>query len=208
MGKNVVLLNSKKPAVSENSNLDLAENITALNENLSASIDQLTTTLSSLLEPAGSFTSTQLIFAIFIAFIGAFSAYLFNLFHWSMVEKKKKISNMGLSLDFLIKDLESIAVDYWVQDFEKKSLKKMHASEISIKSNIRLISKYIVLLIPKLNTKDTAIKQKFNEFSLEIFDIATGDDFESKNRKASKSKAAKIAFRCSDIRALISTLEF
>ena len=187
----------------------LADNITALSSELGDSIDNLTTTLSSLLEPANSLTFTQFIFAIFVAFIGAFSAYLFNLFHWSMVEKKQKVSRSSLALSLLIKDLETTAVDYWIQGFKEKKHKKIHAAEISIKSKIRLVSKYIVLITPELNTQKTEyIKQKLEEFMLEIFDLVTGDEFESKTREPSKYKATKIAIRCSDIRAVISALDF
>lgn len=188
---------------------NLADNITALSGDLSGSIDKLTTTLSSLLEPANSLTFTQFIFAIFVAVIGAFSAYLFNLFHWSMVEKKQKTSRSALALSLLIKDLETTAVEYWIQGFKEKKHKKIHVAEISIKSKIRLISKYIDLIAPELDTHKTKnIKQKLEEFRYEIFDLVTGGEFESKARNPSKSKAMKIAIRCSDIRAVISSLDF
>jgi hypothetical protein len=189
-------------------NSNLAENIDALSNDVSdvsGSIDRLTATLPTLLESASSSTFTQ---AAIVAFVGAFSAYLFNLFHWRMVEKKLKVSRIGLALDMLVKELESTAVDYWTQDFKEENHQQIHTAEIAIKSKIRLISRYIRLITPKLNTnKTTSTKQKLEDFGLEIFDLVTGDEFESKARKSSKPKAMKIAIRCSDIRALISALD-
>lgn len=59
MSKNTVLLNS-----------DLAQSVAALEYKLSESLNHLTVTLSSLLEPANGFT--QLFFAVFVAVAGAF----------------------------------------------------------------------------------------------------------------------------------------
>ena len=188
-------------------NHDITEAITSLSNNLTESVAQLSSTLSSLHISSDSITFTQLMFACFVAFVGAFSAYLFNLFHWRVLEKKKKISNIGVQLTTLINELESIAVQYWLHDYAKERLQQSSIAEISIISKLRLITRYIGLITPELKKGTTASgKQKLEDFGLDIFDLITGDEFESIDRKASKPKAMKISKKCSDIRAVISSL--
>ena len=201
MGKNIT------SSVPPDSNISDA--VTASGENISHALLQLQTTLNTLIENSSGINSSQIIFAMFIAFIGALSAYLFNYFHWKMVEKKGKVSRISRGLSDLIGDLEEISVSYWVCDYMEEQQQEIHVAEISIKSKRHLISKYIRIISDELNTTKTAlVKQNLEEFNLEIFDLVTGDGFESKTRVASKHKAMEIAKRCSDVKAMISSLEF
>jgi len=188
---------------------NISDAVTASGENISDALLQIQTTLNSLIENSSGINSSQVIFAMFIAFIGALSAYLFNFFHWKMVEKKGKISKIAIGLSDLIHDLEEVSVSYWVCDYKEEKQQEIHVAEISIKSKRHLISKYIRIISTELNTIKTAsVKQHLEEFNLDIFDLVTGDGFESKTRVASKQKAMEIAKRCSDVKAMISSLEF
>ena len=186
---------------------DIAESLTSLGEDVGEAILQLESTIMSLLSTSSSVTFEKVLFAVFIAFIGAMSAYLFNYFHWKMIEKKQRVSNIGMALNSLVNDLESISIDYWVQDYKVNDIQEIHAIEILIKSKTRLISRYVPIFVCELHSGRNADKiKKLEEFRLDIFDLVTGDEFESKDRKASKPKALQIANRCSDIRAMISSL--
>jgi len=59
----------------------------------------------------------------------------------------------------------------------------------------------------ELNSKKSESNRKeLKGFSLDIYDLVTGDEFESVSRVASKSKTIKISTKCSDIKAMISAL--
>jgi hypothetical protein len=121
---------------------------------------------------------------------------LFNRFHWLWTEKKKKETESFNKLSIIIRELETLAVEYWTKDYSNDDKK----NEVYIKSKIRLIQKYIRVI----NTKEKSIKNELDGFLSDIFDLVTGDEFESKKRKSSKSKAISISYKCADIFAVIS----
>lgn len=187
---------------------EIVKSIISLNNDVSNAIGDLSKTLESSLSPLQSNLLTQLLFGVLVAITGAFSAYLFNLFHWRMIEKKRIASRITGELSSLIERLESTAVKYWIQDYREQEKEEINATEVVLKSNLRLIHHYIrdshsIFAVDK----KTAISRLLEDFHIEIFDLVTGDDFESITRKASKSKAMKISSRCSDIRAKISSLD-
>jgi hypothetical protein len=189
------------------SNESVNKEIALLSENISDAVMRLSETISSLHAPSIGITSEQVYFAVFIAFIGAFSAYLFNLFHWNMVNKKQRKDGISITLSVLVGELESISVTYWLNDYDKECKQKIHATEIAIKSKIRLIVRYIGILSAELNSKKLESKIKeLDDFRFDIFELVTGDEFESASRIASKAKAIKISNRCSDVKAMISSL--
>lgn len=188
--------------------INYAEENSVLSRDLSESIKQLSTTLSSMQAPPDGELLTKFFFAASVVFVGAFSAYLFNLLHWKMVERKRIESRIYEALVALIEDLESMSIKYWVQDYKVQEKEEIYAVEVALKSKIRLITHLIrdVKLKLKSNKKNSII-HNLDEFHLVIFDLVTGDQFESKTRKASKTRAMKISFRCSDIKAKISSFD-
>lgn len=184
---------------------NVSDSIISASSGISDSIIGLENTLESLLS---SSTLTSLLQMSLVAMIGALSAYIFNALHWKVVERKKIISSVAVELRAIINDLESISMDYWTKDYIEKNRQDIHIAEIAIKSKVRLISRYIKLIISELNVKKTDQNvQKLDEFSLNIFDLVTGDEFESRDRKSSKPKAQKILNECSDIRVTILSID-
>ncbi len=185
------------------------EVISKTGDGINETLLKLETTLSSFLQNSNNITLTQVCFAAFVAFIGALSAYLFNLFHWKMVEKKRKIARQCFAVIALIDDLEKISVAYWVKDYNAEEIVQIHAEEISIKAKRHLMSKYIKLLSSDLRGKQTSsIKMKLEELDDEIFELLTGDGFETASRVGSKPRAFKIAKRFADVKVAILSLEF
>jgi hypothetical protein len=186
----------------------VAEAISSLSHELIEAIHQLSTTLSSLGTPPESETLTKFVFAAFVAVIGAFSAYLFNFFHWKMIERKRRLSLISGALTSIVEDLESMAVLYWVKDYKEEDKEEICATEVVLKSKIFLINHLIRVVLPSLDTnRHYSTIGSLKDFQAKIFDLVTGDDFESRNRKASKVKAMRISRHCSDIRAKIASLE-
>lgn len=186
---------------------EIAKSITSLNNDLSGAIGELSKSLESSLEALQNNSLTQLLFGVLVAIVGAFSAYLFNYFHWKMVEKKRAVSQITGELNALIQGLETNSVKYWVQDYREKDKEEINATEVVIKSNLRLINHYIMDFRLILNIDKNNLGRQLEDFHVDIFDLITGDDFESTVRKSSKSRAMKISSRCSDIRAKIYSLE-
>ena len=187
---------------------EIAKEITSLSNDLSGAIGGLSKSLESSLGALHGNSLAQLLFGVLVAIVGAFSAYLFNFFHWKMVEKKRTISQITGELIALIQGLESVAVKYWVQDYRYNDKEEINATEVVIKSKLRLINHYIMDFGSILNIdKKKIFHRHLEDFHADIFDLVTGGDFESTVRKSSKPRAMKISFRCSDIRAKIYSLE-
>lgn len=184
---------------------DAAHAVNSLNGTLQAGLQQLSETLASLL---GQTTTLQQIeLGVFLAIIGAFSAFCFNYLHWKMVSRRERTQALGVALSSLIEDLEKLAVEYWTQDYSSTSQHQNQITEVHLKSKLRLVPRYVDLYVRDLRpTAEKTSKRKLKEFPSEIFDLVTGDEFESKSRNASKQKASKITFQCSDIRVVIMSL--
>lgn len=170
----------------------IKENI-LINKHLHDSIELLNSTLvsqsdnNSFIEPF-----IPLISVITGAFIGFFC----NRFHWIWTEKEKKKTDSFAKIFTLINELETLSVEYWTKDHCEDDKK----NEVYIKSKIRLLTKYVRFV----DAKQEAIKKDLDNFTSEIFDLVTGDEFESKNRKTSKKKAISISYRCADINAAVA----
>jgi len=145
--------------------------------------------------------------AVFVAILGAFSAYLFNYFHWRMVRKKDNVNNIGMELIGLIEELEETALRYWIRPYDKDQKEEILVDEIRIKTIVRQIDKQAKIL-KKINNSKMGRNEKecIEQFPPKIFDIVTGGDFESKKRKSSKGRAMKISKSCSDVKSNIRSI--
>lgn len=183
------------------------EIVTESIDRVADNIANLDGTLSPALSVTDSIFSTDVAFAIFIAIIGAFSAYLFNLFHWQFVSKREKISRIGEALLRTTDDLEKLSVHYWTSDCHSSNAEETHATEVLIKSRSRLLAKYVDIYVTKGKFKNNHPRaKKLVLLTCELYDVATGEDFESKKRSASRAKAQKISNMCADITATVAQL--
>lgn len=203
--------------VSESSKIHSGPDRTESLSNVAESIDELKIELNSSIEALTHEISEGLAVVeplpiadwIIPALVGAFSAYLFNYFHWKMVEKKRGLSKIGNVLSGLIQEFQIASSNYWLNGYTKENKQQFVADEIQIISLHRSIVKHIDLLVPVLSKKGhTLVRRELIHFRSEIFDIATGGKFGSKERKASKSTAMKIHRLCADVRARISSFDF
>ncbi|PCJ35539.1 MAG: hypothetical protein COA75_10315 [Cellvibrionales bacterium] len=143
-----------------------------------------------------------LIITVIGAISGAIAAFLFSFFHWKLEGKRNAVAETALSLKEVVFDFESIAIKYWLTDFKVEELVECQTCEIRIKSFFKLIVKYSRLLSSlSLNNRGAEIAKSIESFSDSVFDLTTGGEFESVNRKPSKGRAAKIAIDCAKVRA-------
>ncbi len=186
------------------SRADVVETVPSASNDIISAIGELSATLTSTL---GSPQSEKYIFGITIAISGALSAYLFNLLHWKIVEKKRKVSQISGELNTLIERLESMAVKYWIQDYSNQNKEENNIIEVTLKSKLRLINHLIKASRPTLDKCNRkSINNNLKKFQSEIFELVTAGEFESINRKASKARAMKISYTCSDIRVKMLSL--
>jgi len=164
------------------------------NEKLRVSIDLLNATLLRQENNINVFTPYIPIIAVII---GSIAAYFFTRYHWSFSEKKKIEADHLGKISTLISDIEKISIGYWIEAHNKDDVE----NEIYIKSKIKLLAKYV----KNIGKEQESKKNDLNDFASNLYDLVTGDDFESHNRMASKNKAGLIAFLCADILANISS---
>ncbi|MCC7219320.1 MAG: hypothetical protein IT490_01145 [Candidatus Contendobacter sp.] len=170
-------------------------------------LDQINSTLVTIAPPDGVSVS-QFGAAIFIAVIGAFTAYVFNFFHWRMVRKKHYFGRIADILNIHIHELERLAVRYWVSCYEEHEKQSIEIDEISIKAKLRLISRYTKKLGPLLDvSRYRELADELSSFSQDIFDEASGGDFESSRRKEDPKRAQIVSRLCADMQAKLVFLE-
>ncbi|WP_287017398.1 hypothetical protein [Cycloclasticus sp.] len=185
----------------------LIQKLASSAEGISNSLVQIESLLSRLMPAQEVITLNQSFYGLFVVFVGALSAYLFNYFHWKMVSKKNKLLGLCTAFTILINELERVSVLYWLTPYQRASQREAHTLEIQIKSNRQLISRYIKSISLQLSGKQyDPVKKKLNDFDQEMFDLITGDGFESQSREISKSKAAQISKRCVSIKAAVIML--
>lgn len=171
-------------------------------------INGMSNSISGAIDAAGNdATVAKIGFAVFVAFVGAFSAFIFNIIHWKVAQKRQDTANLANSLIGLINSLESLAIEYWMNDYDKTKEHSTNVAEVQIKAVLRQIGKYSSVFVQNLKGRNYRTIQPILEgFVSEVYDLVTGDGFESTIRQSSKAKAVKIAKECSDARVVISSM--
>lgn len=167
-----------------------------------AAIQHLETSLVEAIKSTSGIDAADAVVAIFVALLGAASAYLFNHLHWTTVSRKEKVAAQLAGISALISSFENVAVSYWVSAQSPASLE----AQVLIKARHRAIVKQRGVLAKILSDgKHLPLHRQLSRFSDDVFDVATGGDFESANRQASESTATAIAVFVADIQALLAT---
>jgi hypothetical protein len=142
-----------------------------------------------------------LVSAIIASIVGAFSAFIFNIFHWQIVDKRNNLTSLGKLVDSTIQELEAKAVKYWVAS-EAIQLEDKKSLEIEIKSYCLLNNKLIIEFNAKISDKASiSTMHSLNSFKDDIYDLVTGGEFESVSRVSEPRKAGKISKMCTKARS-------
>ena len=193
---------------------DIAQAINLLNDtiavnankdNLIQALDKLNTTLSS--TPDGSLTEVLggAIFSVIAAFI-------FNFLYWKVKERNERLRSAVFEAKDALIDFEDNAVEYWSRDYDSKNIKTNTVQQAKIKANhTLLLSTYTNRILPNLtrsqkNTEKLAAKKNVQHEIENLFDIATGGEFESSTRKANKKNVSDIIRRCTRIRTRLANI--
>ncbi|CAI1056738.1 Uncharacterised protein [Serratia quinivorans] len=147
------------------------------------------------------FVSTSLYIALLTAICSTTAAFIYNKLHWKAVTARESRIKAAESIIELLIVLDEIAVDYWIKNYSKRYSRDNTKCEIKIKSCLMLINTLIPSLVLKINKGEQLFyKNKFEGYHEELFDLITGDDFETTSRKSNLTKAAKISNRCLQFR--------
>ncbi len=145
-------------------------------------------------------TSITLFIPILSALLGVIVGSTINYLHWKLTRKKDNLSKVSQSLLNLIIELEEISMNYWLTSPNRESENTVIKNEIFIKSKQLQVQKHINRL--EKTKKDKSFK-KLKVLSDDIFELITGEDFESNKRRASKHKVQQIASKCSEIKSIL-----
>ena len=167
-------------------------------------MEQIVEQLKKISEHLAEISNPGLYEGLLLAIVGAFSAFIFNILYWRIVRQHSKINKAVDSLVSVLSELESIAVPYWLEDASDIRDKDREFQEIKIVTLNRLLIKSTENLKLALNGPDKEDKVKtLAGFQDKIFDLSTGDDFESVGRVKNFHTANRIAFECTDFRLFL-----
>lgn len=138
--------------------------------------------------------------------IAAAFGYFFSRRLYRFSRRIEGFSRITTSLDSHIQELEEISIKYWLVDYEEGSKLEQHFQEIRIKAIIKLIWSISKELSGRLKKDQIHLNNQLSEFNDRIYDLVTGDGFESQSKRASREKATKISMECSIIRSRIHVL--
>lgn len=159
--------------------------------------------------PKAPLLSSSLITALISTTCAATAAFIYNKIHWHSVVKREAKTKLLESISDVVNELRTDAISYWLKGYSKKSAKTLLEEEMRIKASLNIINSTITIYISqvsRLKRKET--EQKLRAFHNELFDIITGDDFETQTRKQDKSKVSAISTKCVAFRVLLNTIKF
>lgn len=133
---------------------------------------------------------------IFVGLISAFSAFLFNLIHWWIVDSRAKKQKKIDVVNNLFERISANSCSYWLRDYQTED----EVLSILIKTDIKILGREIKVL------GNNSTIEKLVVLMGEIYDVATGEDFESMNKKKNRSIAATVASKSAEARGLTSLL--
>ncbi|HEI2495089.1 TPA: hypothetical protein SI539_001056 [Escherichia coli] len=159
--------------------------------------------------PETPILSSSLITALISTICAATAAFVYNKVHWRSVVKRETKTKLLESISDVVNELRSDAISYWLKGYSKKSAKSLLEEEMRIKASLNIINSTITIYVQQESRwKRKDIEAQLRVFHDELFDIITGDDFESQARKQDKAKVSAISTKCVAFRVLLNTIKF
>ncbi|WP_390240664.1 hypothetical protein [Vibrio sp. R78045] len=192
----------------------IAEAIHSFNQSasFSANSEKLIEVLQELNNTLSSTPSGSLIELLGGAIFSVIAAFVFNFLYWNAKEKSERLHAAINEAKDALRDFEENSVEYWSNDYNPTNTKTNTVQQAKIKANHSLLlSTHTNRILPLLNKSqkniETANPKKNILIEIEnLFDIATGGEFESSSRKANKRNVSDIIRRCTRIRTRLANL--
>lgn len=158
--------------------------------------------------PKSPLLSATLITALISTLCAATAAFFYNRLHWHFVNKRERRLKIAETLIELVAELRLDSVNYWMKNYSRKGAKDLFNEEMRIKSNLQVIDSSIEDYIQSLKKSERqSIEPKLKAFHGELYDIITGDDFESQARRTDRPKVMKISNKCVLFRVYMNSLK-
>ncbi|MDM2808904.1 hypothetical protein [Citrobacter sp. Cpo107] len=158
--------------------------------------------------PKAPLLSSSLITALISTTCAATAAFIYNKIHWHSVVNRETKTKLLESISDVVNELRADAISYWLKGYSKKSAKSLLEEEMRIKASLSIINSTITIYVSKISKrKRKEIEPKLRAFHNELFDIITGDDFETLGRKQDKGKVSVISTKCVAFRVLLNTIK-
>ncbi len=168
-------------------------------------IEDISSTLSeisiSLNKPGNSELSIALIVAVFSAVAGAGAAFCFSFLQSKLLQRSNSICAWAREIQSLVVAFEEVATQYWLRSAATIPEDQRRIQEYQITHLARMIAETSDTLnrLPK-QAEVRQVTQKIQSTASELFDMATGGEFESPNRECCQTTANEIGLRCSVLR--------
>ncbi|MGL1137260.1 hypothetical protein [Vibrio parahaemolyticus] len=179
------------------SDISLSALSTVQNDNteLVATLVKLDNTLSGI--PDGSYP---------VAIVGALSsviaAFLFNVIYWYVVDVKKRLSSEVAKLEVVLDRFEKTATEYWMHPYNSRHSKGILIKEMRMKAELRLLRDSQKKIADRffLRKSKSKFNSTMNKLLGDLYDCATGGDFETTQRKEDLKRCGEIIRLCTQIR--------
>ena len=147
-----------------------------------------------------------IVIPLMAGFIGALSAFLFSMRQVNLVSIRESRERVAREICSCINDLQCQSVEYWSKDYNREKISESEIAEAQIHADIILLASLIPQFISmNMSTVDRVKATSIlNSFYDEAYDLATGGEFESAERKASKQRVKQICNLCVKTRADLS----
>lgn len=158
--------------------------------------------------PKAPLVSSSLITALISTTCAATAAFIYNKIHWHSVVKRETRTKLLESISDVVNELRTDAISYWLKGYSKKAAKSLLEEEMRIKSSLSIINSTITIYASKISKRRRKeIEPKLRAFHDELYDIVTGDDFETQVRKQDKGKVSAISTKCVAFRVMLNTIK-
>ena len=185
-----------------------------LNKTLSHQVEQqkeYTSTLSNAISsiPDGSYplALTSGVIGALVASLAAFLITFFYQKYLNSLNKKSHFADISISI---LDSFQNTASSYWVKDKitdkrrNNNNEEEMKVLEIRIKTEFTVLKASLHEFKETLTDKKEDVhKQKIKSFINDIYDLATGGDFESENKKSEITIAAKICKQSANMKSIL-----
>lgn len=146
--------------------------------------------------PEGSYP-LAIVSGITGAFVASLTAALFNFLYLKNVNNRNKKRHFCASALASLDEFEDLSIKYWVTEKGSFNEQDMRLMEVRIKGVFFIMKSSLKEFSEMLSSKEKSEKKAIYDFVYDIYDISTGDGFESSQRPFDKSRAVLISKKCS-----------
>ena len=135
--------------------------------------------------------------------LGGLLAYYFTDKHWKNIASREAVTKKAVEICSLIDELQDDAIRYSLSDSSTTTEQELFTLELRVKSQTPLLSnlaKEFQNNCPEDHPTRTALETLY----LDLYELATGEDFESRPKIMNKLKAAKLAKLLTTARSKVS----